>query len=305
MNRKIDIIVVNWNAGMLTLQAVAPYLDFKSNQISCNVIVVDNASSDNSLVLLKDKVPNLISNTKNLGFGKACNQAFAQSEGDYILLLNSDTESSPAILEELVIFLETHTGYAITGPQQKDQNGNILRTCARFPTFATSLYDVLGLSKIFPHIFTPSPVMIDWDHHESKEVDQVMGSYMLIRRPVLDITGFMDDDYFVYTEDRDLSKRIYNAGFKSYYNASCSIIHERGSNGSNVSSQRLFYSMAGRSTYWKKHLGPLSSGTLVFLTITIEPFLRILNSIFQKKGNEVKEISRAYRLYVKKLIHGY
>lgn len=301
MNKKIDIIVVNWNAGMLTLRAVTPYLHFNSKRIICNVIVVDNASSDSSLALLRDKVPHLISNSENLGFGKACNQAFTQCYGDYILLLNSDTESSPAVLEGLAMFLETNPGYGITGPQQTTKNGTILRTCARFPTFSTSLFEVLGLSKIFPQIFTPAPLMTDWDHRQSKDVDHVMGSYMLIRRPILEITGFMDVDYFVYAEDCDLSKRIYDAGFKSYYNASYSIIHERDT-GNKISALRLFYSITGRRIYWRKHLAYTSYILLVMLSILIEPFLRIINSLITEKTLQLKTFSKAYYLYISKIL---
>jgi len=297
MRKKIDIIVVNWNAGQQTLQAVESYMDYSSEQIYCNIIVVDNASSDNSLTILKTRVPALIANTQNLGFGKACNQAFAQSNADYILLLNPDTESSPEVLEGLVAFLEMHPGYGVVGPRQLDEDGNILRTCARFPTFSTSLFDVLGLSKLFPKIFTPAPVMTDWDHLQSRDVDQVMGSYMLIRKSVLDITGFMDDDFFVYGEDRDLSKRIYNAGFKIFYNAQYSIVHEGGATGHKVKAQRLFYSLSSRRTYWKKHLGYSRCFILTSLSIMIEPFLRIIDTLLKEKRLAFKTIGSAYLMY--------
>src|SRR5688500_18661299 len=216
MKKKIDIIVVNWNSGILTQQAIQPYINYKSDIIECRVIVVDNASNDNSVDLLKNSVENLIVNTRNVGFGKACSQAYENSSADYILLLNPDTRSDITTLENLTVFLENEPAYAVTGPKQKDENGNTMRTCGRFPSFKTALFEITGLSKVFPHVFTPAPIMTDWNHQQSRDVDHIMGSYMLIRKSVLNQVGFFDDDYFVYGEDIDLSRRISKAGFKSF-----------------------------------------------------------------------------------------
>ena len=299
--KKVDIIVVNWNSGYLTMLAVAPYLNYSSSRIFCNVIVVDNASTDNSLALFKNKINQVIANTENLGFGRACNQAFKKSNADYILLLNPDTHSEPEILEGLVEFLEQNPDYAVTGPAQLDANGNLLRTCGRFPSFKTALYEILGLSKLFPEIFMPAPVMIDWDHLQSKDVDHVMGSYMLLRKSILDKIGFMDDNYFVYLEDIDLSKRINNAGFKTFYNNIYTIVHEGGATGPSLKAYRLYYSLSSRGIYWKKHLGKISFFILVTLSITIEPFLRMIDSLFKQKKPELTTIVKAYLMYIHKL----
>ncbi len=301
MFKKVDIIVVNWNSGNLTLQAVSPYLNYTSSQISCKVIVVDNGSSDNSLILFKDKIKNLIINNKNIGFGKACNQAFDQSNADYILLLNPDTLSEPSVLEKLVAFLEENREYGVTGPAQIDKNGKVLRTCGRFPTFKTALFEVLGFSKIFPRIFTPVPIMTDWDHLQSKDVDHVMGSYMVIRKSILDKTGFMDNGYFVYLEDIDLNKRISNVGFKTFYNTKYSVFHEGGNSGPKVESNRLFYSISSRKIYWKKHLRKFSYLILTALSITVEPFLRIIDSLLRERKPRFKKIGKAYYMYIREM----
>jgi GT2 family glycosyltransferase len=302
MSRKIDIIVVNWNSGILTKRAIEPYINYQSDLINCNVIVVDNASEDNSLTLLRDYVPNLIINTKNMGFGKACNQAFKNSTADYVLLLNPDTISTCNILENLTKFLENQPDYAVTGPMQKDENNNIVRCCGRFPTFKTAFFETTGLSKIFPQYFTPAPIMTDWNHEESKDVDHIMGSYMLIKKPILDKVGFMDDDYFVYGEDIDLSKRINNAGFKSYYHSSMSIFHKGGASGNKETALRLFYSLTARRIYWKKHLGFGSYIILTAISIFWEPFLRLANSLIKEKKLNLKTTCKAYWLYIKKLL---
>jgi GT2 family glycosyltransferase len=300
-NKKVDIVVVNWNAGEKVLHAITPYFGFKNEIISCNVIVVDNASSDESLKLLKSSVNKLIANCENLGFGKACNQAFKECQGDYVLLLNPDTISKVEVLENLVQFLESNSEYGIVGPLQLDSEENVLRTCGRFPTFKTSIFDVLGLSKLFPYYFTPAPIMKDWDHMQSRDVDHVMGSYFLLKRPLLERTGLMDEDYFVYFEDLDLSKRIIDAGYKTFFNNKYSIIHQAGGTGDKAEDKRLFYSLSSRRIYWKKHFNKAACFTLIFLSVTVEPVLRIMEVILGRKKFSVKKIAKAYYNYFKKI----
>lgn len=304
MLKKIDIIIINWNSGKQTMEAVAPYLNYESAAIVCNVIVVDNASTDDSSQLFKGRINNVIYNNKNEGFGKACNQAFDKSDADYILLLNPDTLSDPLVLENLALFLETHSDYAVAGPQQHDHKGQVLKTCCRFPNFKRSFFEIVGLPKVFPQIFTSSLIMTDWDHMESRDVDHVMGSYMLIRKSAIDRIGFMDDDFFVYLEDVDLSKRISNAGYKSFYNSEYSIFHEGGGTGQKLETQRLFYSLTSRRIYWKKHLGKIQSFILVSASIIIEPFLRVIDSFLKERKSGIKKIGKAYYYYIKKMITG-
>lgn len=303
MCKKVDIIIVNWNSGMLTMQAVAPYLNYKSSTVYSNVIVVDNGSTDNSYKLFNNQIKNVIYNSENNGFGKACNQAFKNSDADYILLLNPDTLSESSVLEGLVDFLEKNQNYGITGPRQLDENGNTLRTCGRFPTFKTTLFEILGLSKIFPNIFTPVPIMLDWDHSQSRDVDHVIGSYMVIRKSILDKIGFMDEDYFVYFEDIDLNKRISNTGYKIFYNNKFSVFHEGGGTGPKLESYRLFYSISSRREYWKKHLGKINSYILTILSILIEPILRMIDSLIKEKRLQLKKIGKVYYMYIKKMVH--
>lgn len=297
-SKNVDIIVVNWNSASLTLKAIAPYLNYNSKTITCNVIIVDNASSDDSVLLFEGKGLNVIYNTQNLGFGKACNLAYKESKADYLLLLNPDTVSSPETLEALVDFLESNSKYAVVGPRQVDEKGKVIRTCGRFPSFKTAFFDLLGLSKKFPATFTPAPIMSDWDHSSGKDVDHVMGSYMLIRKSVPDKIGFMDDDYFMYMEDLDLSKRISEAGYKTYYYSDYSIYHECGATGESVKSQRLFYSLVSRRIYWKKHFGKMKTAILTFLSLTVEPLLRIMDFSIKERRLVIRPITEAYKKYI-------
>jgi len=294
---RVDIILVNWNSGKLSCEALSPYLNYQSDCLECKIHVVDNASTDDSAAVLSAPTYNLIVNPQNLGFGKACNRAYSFCSGDYILLLNPDTRSNTAVLEQLVVFLEKNASYAVAGPQQIDDNNNISRTCGRFPSFLSAFFEVTGLSKLAPSVFLPSPIMKDWNHLQSKTVDHVMGSYMLIRKNVIEKTGFMDEAYFVYMEDLDLSKRLHDAGHKTYYDASCKVFHAGGGTGAKESAKRLAYSITSRRIYWKKHLGLLSYFMLTILSLTIEPVLRIAQSLINKNKPGIWAIIKVYGNY--------
>lgn len=294
---RVDIILVNWNSGKLSREALSPYLNYQSAFLECVIHVVDNASTDDSQNTLADSAYNLICNAQNLGFGKACNKAFPFCTGDYILLLNPDTRSSTAVLEQLVAFLENNTSYAVVGPQQVDEQHNISRTCGRFPYFISALFEVTGLSKLAPSVFLSAPIMKDWNHQESREVDHVMGSYMLIRKSAVEKTRFMDEDYFVYMEDLDLSKRLHDAGYKTYYDASCKVFHAGGGTGASASAIRMAYSITSRRIYWKKHLGLVSFMVLTILSITIEPLLRIAQSFVNKNKPGFRAVLKVYGNY--------
>jgi hypothetical protein len=298
----VDIIVINWNSGNKTINALLCYLNEKKDNLVCNIIVVDNGSKDNSLNVLKNKEITLIKNDENIGFGKACNQAFEICNGDYVLLLNPDTESSLMVLEKLVSIMENNPEYAIIGPQQKNEHGEIIRTCGRFPSFISSVFELTSLSKLFPTVFLPTPIMKEWDHSESRDVDHIMGSYFLIKRSVLKEIGGMDDRFFVYFEDLDLSKRVINKGYKIHYTTSCNIIHEGGGSGEKEKEKRLLYSINSRRIYWKKYFGTIHYLILVFLSLTIELPIRIINTLFREKRVAFFSTTQIYISSLKSLI---
>jgi GT2 family glycosyltransferase len=302
MKKKISVIVINWNSGILTIKALQPFLKNSSNSFDCQIIVVDNCSSDDSIQLLQQCPIKLIANSVNRGFGRACNQAMEVAKGDYVLLLNPDTVSELEVLEHLFNFLEKQPAYGVAGPKQITDDGTIIRSCGRFPIFSTSLYEVLSLSKIWPQHFSPVPIMREWDHRHSRDVDHIMGSYMLIRRTAIDKAGFMDDDYFVYYEDIDLSRRLYKEGYKSYFMSDCTIYHKGGASGGAETALRLYYSLSARNIYWYKHLENWQAFILTLLSFTIEPFLRAVLILLKGRLSEISNLIKAHFWYYKKAV---
>ena len=297
----VDIVIVNWNSGQYLNDCINAVLqsDFKDYHIH----IVDNGSTDNSTLPFQGL--NNISihyQNKNIGFGKACNKVLPESEGEYILLLNPDTKIKHGTLSMAVSFMKINARYIVYGCAQMGDDGKIMRTCGRFPTLSTFCFDVLGLSNLFPNRFKNSFIRTDWDHLNSTDVDHVMGSFYLIRRKWVDKHGFMDDRYFVYLEDLDVSKRVIDTGGKIYYDHTNLIYHKGGGVSAQVKSKRLFYSLHAKHEYIKKYFSPISFLIADFLMLFPGYLIRIIAALFIK-GNfiEAKEITQAYGMLYKHL----
>lgn len=294
----VDIIVVNWNAGEKLAKALQPLVAIEnktSKPIRC--FIVDNNSSDNSLSLIESYPVTIIRNDTNLGFGKACNIAFEKSTAEYVLLLNPDAQWSLQVLQRLIEHLACRPDWAAIGPQQVGSNNEVMRTCGRFPTFFDAIWECTGISKIFPFLFRPAPIMIDWDHKSSREVDHLMGSFLLLRRAACPPGKLFDERYFMYYEDLDLSRRLHDQGYKSFYDHSQTIFHEGGGTSKQIMAKRLFYSIKSRQIYWNKYFTRFEYGTLMFLAITIEPIIRLFQAIIIFKFSRCREVLKAYSLW--------
>jgi len=291
----ISIIIINFNTGVLLSNCLKAILEHNT-KIDYQVIIIDNASTDNSLLLIKENSKiTIIRNQTNKGFGAACNQGVMHSNSEYVLFLNPDAEVRNNTVEKSLEFMKRNPSVNIMGCKQVDENGNILRTCARFITLSNYINKLTGLSKVLPKIF-PNYHMHEWNHLSSQEVDHVMGSYYLIRRQdFLDI-GLFDQDFFVYLEDIDLSYRVKKNNGKIYFNADIEIYHETGGSSKNVKAKRLFYSLNSLLIYGKKHFSQIKYLILCILVLSVEPFLRLSFNIILLNFEGAKETIIGYKL---------
>jgi len=301
MTPSMDIIIVNWNSGGLLrdcLESIHHAADHDSFRLN-RVVVVDNASCDGSADELEElRMPLfIIRNEVNKGFASACNQGAKGSGADYLLFLNPDTYLDGDSLAKPLIFMEKdfnqHIG--IVGIQLLDSDGQIARTCARFPTKGRFFSKMLGLDRLFPHTF-PSHVMSGWDHQESREVDHVMGAFFLIRRFIFERLGGFDEQFFVYLEDIDLSLRVRQAGWRSFYLTDAKARHKGGGTSEKVKALRLFYSLQSRILYGYKHFGWWSATGLLLGTLLLEPLARFTLSAYRRSGEEIRDTVRAYSI---------
>lgn len=279
MKKTFDIVIVNWNSGTQLKECVESVIKSSFDSSILNrVIVVDNDSKDDSLELTErlnfDKLE-IIKNKENLGFGKACNIGAKNSQSDFILFLNPDAMVYEDTFYKLFDYIEknANSNVAVYGVQLIGDDGKIQRTCARFPKLRNFLVRVMGLNKINREFFK-SFSMEYWSHNETKIVDQVIGAFFLIKKDIFEQLNGFDERFFVYYEELDLSKRVYDSAYKTMYLSKIQAYHKGGGTSEQVKALRFFYSTRSSLIYSFKHLGILKSIIFMFFVYFIEPFTR-------------------------------
>jgi GT2 family glycosyltransferase len=306
MTPQLDIVIVNWNAGDYLRDCIRSMKDALTDSFELkNIVVVDNASSDNSLDTIEEIDPRVkvIRNDSNVGFGKACNKGVWSCNSEFILILNPDTRLFSNSIDPVMQFMlkEENKEIGMVGVQIIDDNGNISRNCARFPTPIGSIYRSFGLDRLFPKAFK-THFMVEWDHKDSRMVDQIMGSFIILRRDLYEKLKGYDDDFFVYYEDLDLAYRGYKLGYKNYYLADAQVYHKGGGTSENIKAARLSYILHSKLIYSKKHFSKFSYFLVFIATLFFEPIVRILHSLFTGAISQIKEVLLAYKKLYSKLL---
>lgn len=302
----LGIVIVNWNSGELLRRCVASLvasLAETESELDAHVIVVDNASTDDSMHHLPslDAKVSLVESRTNLGFGAACNRGVrAAPPCKYWLFLNPDTVVTGASLREPVRFMESEEGatFSVCGIQLRAPDGAVQRHCAWLPTTTTMLSHSTGLRVLSEPLFGDYIVPLE-NHYRSAEVDHVIGAFYLIRAGVFaSLCGF-DERYFVYFEDLDLSCRARAAGYRVYYLASAWAEHLGGGVSAQVKGRRLFYSICSRLQYSHAHLPRCGALIATAVSVTIEPFLRYARALLKAAPDELRATAWAYRALVR------
>jgi hypothetical protein len=302
----LDIVIVNWNGGnklfecLDSIQHATADPSFRLGKC----IVVDNASTDGSVEQVKatDLLLELILNTENKGFGFASNQGSKCGNSKYILFLNPDVRLFPDSLSKSIAFLESHNEIQIgvLGIQMIDQNGAIHRNVARFPSPVSLFNQMLGVDRLWPSQFS-SHFMTDWPHMDSRVVDQVPGSFFLVRRSLFSDLGGFDERFFMYFEDLDFAYRAHQLGWVNYYLSSVQAFHYGGGTTDQVKALRLFYVLRSRLYYVAKHFGYYHALWITLASVTVEVWIRLIWSVVRLSGGNFQETFLAYFLYLKEL----
>jgi GT2 family glycosyltransferase len=227
----LSVIIVNYNVRHF-LEHCLISVKKAAERISAEIIVVDNNSSDGSSSMVSSGFPGvtLIRNSNNAGFSAACNQAIKISTGRFILLLNPDTLVEEDTFINCISFMEEHPEAGAVGVQMFNGNGKPLPESKRsLPTPKTAFFKMTGFSRLLPGSGSFNRYYLG--HLDSASViaaDVLSGAFMFIRKTALDKTGLLDETYFMYGEDIDLSYRLIQAGYKNYYYPGARIIHYKG-----------------------------------------------------------------------------
>ena len=213
---KLSIVIVNWNVKDLLERAVFSVLQ-NSPCAECEIIVVDNASSDGSADMIAAKFPQvkLIRSPQNVGFAAGNNLGFKEARGEYLLCLNPDTEMHAGTLDFIIEAFEQDKDLGALGVKLLNSDGTLQLSCKSFPTAETILYNAFALDALFPRSKVFGKYDMTWFKHDSEmEVDQPMGAALALRRSVLEQVGVFDERYFMYFDEVDLCFRIKQAGWK-------------------------------------------------------------------------------------------
>lgn len=227
----LSVVIVNYNVCHFLEQALVS-VEKASAGLAMEVFVVDNNSVDKSVAMVEEKFPwvHLIANKDNPGFSKANNQAIRIANGKYILLLNPDTVVEEDTFSKVVNFMDLHPKAGGLGIRMIDGSGNFLPESKRgFPSPFVAFCKTFGLASLFPKSPTFNRYHLGYlDEFENHEIDVLSGAFMLMPKAVLDEIGLLDEDFFMYGEDIDLSYRIKLAGYENHYFSESTIIHYKG-----------------------------------------------------------------------------
>ncbi|NTV84731.1 MAG: glycosyltransferase family 2 protein, partial [Bacteroidales bacterium] len=217
---KLSVVIVNYNVIHFLEQCLSSVRRASEN-LEVEVFVVDNNSVDGSVKMVREKFPEviLIDNKDNTGFSKANNQAIRLSKGEYVLLLNPDTVVEDDTFSRIIAFMDAHPDAGGLGVKMIDGKGNFLPESKRgLPTPTVAFYKIFGLSAFFPKSKVFGKYHLGYlDENQTNPVDILSGAFMLLRKSVLDKIGLLDETFFMYGEDIDLSYRILKAGYQNYY----------------------------------------------------------------------------------------
>lgn len=253
MNPSCAIVIVSYNCRealrmcLLTLTAPAD---------PPTIIVVDNASTDGSADTIANEFPQvqLVKNSCNLGFATACNQGIRARTADFILLLNPDTLLECTELQKLHTAMNSRPQVGACGPRILNLDGSLQLSCRRFPTLWAVVCDELGFGRLFPQsrLFAKYR-MSGWAHDETREVDQLMGSCLLLRRAALESVGPLDERFFLYFEEVDLCWRLWQAGWRVLFVSDATVTHVGGASSQTDRPTVLHHRYRSLFAFYRKH----------------------------------------------------
>ena len=256
-----SVIIVNWNVQRL-LAACLESLYAHVHDVDFEVVVVDNASSDGSVAMLRARYPQvrLIANVDNVGFAAGINRGVAASTGAYLWLLNPDTEITEDVPARLRTALDTLPNAAIVGPRLVDGAGTAAHGAGgRFPGVRSILNTAAFAYKVFPGRAWSRGIWLAEDERTTRRIDWVSGAAMMVRREVFEAVGGFDERYFLLCEDIDLCYRARRKGFVTYFVPETTVIHHEGSSIDKQDEQLLLSKSASLQVYLRAHHGLLAA----------------------------------------------
>jgi len=289
---ELSVIIVSFNVRSFLKQCLLSVRKASEN-ITCEIIVIDNNSTDDSCEMVLKEFPevNLIRNRTNSGFSVANNQGIKMSVGRFVLLLNPDTIVEEDTFTKCLNFMSQHNDAGATGVRMVNGDGIFLPESKRaLPDPTTAFFKIIGLAFLFPS----SPVfnkyyLAQLDSFETSPAEVISGAFMFLRRDALDKTGLFDEDFFMYGEDIDLSYRLLQNGYNNYYFPGTQIIHFKGKSTSRKDFTDLYHFYKAMRIYVRKRISERKFNRM---------HLSLIPAIYLRESLAI--INRFYRITLKR-----
>jgi hypothetical protein len=270
----VTVVLVSFNTREITVQSIAKLIE--NCNLSLEIIVVDNASTDDTVETLRSKFPTVkvIQNQQNVGFGVANNQGFAIASGDYVLLLNTDAFILSGCIEQLVATIQSDSKIGVVGPKILNEDGSIQPSVHPFPGPLRAILEYWWLERLF-RPGTTFGTYREWSYAQQADVPWLIGACMLVRKSVIAETDGFSSDFFMYSEETDWQKRIRDNGWRIVFTPNAECIHLGGASGGIADAKVRSEFFRSQDIYLKKHSGTL--GLVFFRMVLIGSLLlRIL-----------------------------
>ncbi|MBC9727983.1 glycosyltransferase family 2 protein [Streptomyces sp. TRM68367] len=308
MTLLVDVVIVNWNAGVHLHNCLRSIARADQSLLRVGeVVVVDNASSDGSAHDLQ--VPGLplrvVRNPDNRGFAAACNQGAARCRSDFVLFLNPDTELYPDTLRITGEFLRTPGAqrFGIVGARMVDEHGRPRISVSRFPSPRTYVGGMTGLDRVAPALFPPHHLRPQ-DLPRSGPVDQVIGAFFLVRRPLFNELNGFDEGYFLYLEEVDFALRARRLGWPSYHLADARVYHAEAISSAQLGPWRHYLLLCSRTRYMLRHWSRPQAWSLAGLSLSVEPVARLVGAALRGQPLNVRATLAVQWAFLRWLRHG-
>ncbi len=307
---EVSVVVVNWNTQDILRDCLRSIYE-QCGEIDIEVIVIDNASTDGSVEMVKKDFPQvtLIENSQNRGFSAANNQGIDISKGRYVLLLNSDTVVLDNAIAKTAAFADSHPEAAVVGCRVLNPGRTLQPTCFMFPSILNMLLSSTYLYKLFPkNKFFGRERMTWWNRNDIREVDVVTGCFMLVRQDAIKKVGSMDEQFFMYGEETDWCYRFKQAGWKILFTPCAEIIHLGGQSAQKRATTMVVQLRKSILQFMKKHHGPLVYRTACLLIISFLavrlPIWSVIALFQRAQSSEAAIKKRAYFSGIANILFG-
>jgi GT2 family glycosyltransferase len=299
----VSIIIVSYNVERFLIDCVESLMR-KPPSIPFEIIVVDNNSTDNSVVKLRQKFPeiSIFQSDHNIGFAAANNIGASHAKGQYLYLLNPDTVVEEGAIDELYNFLSSHPSAGAAGSYLKNPDGTFQFSCYPFPTLSRELWRLLHLDSLIPFGSYPQH---KWDTKSPQKCDVVQGTSLMIKRSIWDSLKGLDEIFFMYSEEVDFCYRLMKAGFENYWVPTSKVTHFGGQSTSQFAREMFIQLYRAKIQYFKKHHGNAAAMIYKFILL-IASLLRLIVSpvmvwINPKVKIQQKQIHDNYKYLVTSL----